>query len=933
MPDCPTENDLRLLLDEQLDDDALRIVSEHVEQCHQCQHALDGLTDETAGLLIGSDGASTLGPDDPAFESFVDRLRGQQLDGIDESVLPRAESIEFPRPPSDEAPLGHLGPYSIVEQISKGGTGLVYRAVDSRLNRTVAIKVLRGELAVTEQARERLAREARAVASLSHDHIVTLFEVGSEPDFPPYLVMEFVDGETLGQRLRRTGRIQPREAARLVREICLALAVAHRQGLVHRDVKPSNVLLDISTGRAKITDFGLARDDEHAKRLTVEGAIAGTPAYMSPEQIVSPDVLDARSDVYSLGVVLYELLTGDVPFEGTVRATLTQIMHDEPRPPRQLNDAVPIDLETICLKAMSKEPSHRYESAAHLAGDLQRWLDGRPILARPISHAGRFWRWCKRSPRVAGLSAAVFGLLMIVAVGSTIASITLAAARDDARDSEIEARAAETKANDAAADARAAEELATENAEAATKQRDLALETLQKLIYQVHDELDGDVVDLDEVQKSLMDIALDGLRDIAKTTGDREKVDRNTVDAHLRLGVILSRLEQYDEGRKHLLQARTILARLAEEMPGDSGLDHRTIEIDRNLGHLEFDRDNYDVAIGHYSQVLARCRSLAAGAPKDSNAKRNLAIALDDLSDAAWFKDALDPALQYSLQSLDVWSALFKRDAKDERFVIGLIECYERLGDICVDLEQPTRAKKYLQKLLDVGTVRLQQAPKSLPARVKILTALATLGEIHESAGELNKAGRQFRQALDFAQEIYLEMPWDETAAYHVSVMLGMIADLAAAEEDFLRMRSTRMEQYDFLWGYNDNYGLDGDLTNELAECNLALAKDRLRVNKTKAARDHFIETVDLFTVDTEDDELTLADWQFLFEAQFGIAKLDFGDGDDAAGQKRLSAADVTLKRIETDDSVAEDEALQAWVKQQRQTVAGLEQATNRAED
>jgi WD40 repeat protein len=232
--------------------------------------------------------------------------------------------------------------------------------------------------------------------------------------------MEYVEGEALSDRLRRRGALAPREAAAIVRQVALGLDAAHARGQVHRDVKPSNILLEKSSGRAKITDFGLARTQEvHSQRLTLSGAIVGTPPYLSPEQITAPHRIDSRSDVYSAGVVLYELLTGEPPFRGLTHLVLEQMVHDEPRPPRRCDDTIPRDLETICLHCLEKEPGRRYADAAALAKDLGRFLDGQPVRARPVGRAERLWRWGRRNPLVASLVAALFLVLAGGLAGAT----------------------------------------------------------------------------------------------------------------------------------------------------------------------------------------------------------------------------------------------------------------------------------------------------------------------------------------------------------------------------------------------------------------------------------------------------------------------------------------------------------------------------------
>jgi tRNA A-37 threonylcarbamoyl transferase component Bud32 len=299
-----------------------------------------------------------------------------------------------------------LGRFELLEELGAGSFGHVFRARDPELGRIVAIKIPRAGILASRDDVERFLREARSAAQLAHPGIVSLHEVGHADDGSYYLVEEFVPGRTLERRLRE-GAISSRDAATLVAAAAEAVDYAHRQGVIHRDIKPSNILID-DEGRPHLMDFGLAKRDADEPPLTEDGQVLGTPAYMSPEQARGDSRgADARSDVYSFGVVLYELLTGERPFQGNRRMLLLQVLEDEPRPPRRLNDKVPRALETICLKAMSKAPARRYPTAKDLADDLHNYLDGRPIRARPPGAAGRIRHWCRRNPVAASLLAAV----------------------------------------------------------------------------------------------------------------------------------------------------------------------------------------------------------------------------------------------------------------------------------------------------------------------------------------------------------------------------------------------------------------------------------------------------------------------------------------------------------------------------------------------
>lgn len=351
-----------------------------------------------------------------------------------------------------------IGHFTLKKEVGRGAFGTVWLARDQELDRDVAIKVpRRGQLNGDEA--ERFFREARASAQLQHSNIVTVHEVGRDGD-TIFVVSDFVHGVTLSDWLD-SQQLTARESAELCVKIADALHHAHEMGIVHRDLKPGNIMMD-RDGEPRVMDFGLAKRDTNEVTLTMDGQILGTPAYMSPEQAQGQGAAaDRRADIYSLGVVLFQLLTGEIPFRGNVRMLIQQIINDEPPSPRKLNAKIPKDLETICLRCIQKSPQRRYQTMSDVVNDLRRWLKREPIAARPIGRMERLWLWCRRKPVIATLTALIFLITV-----SGFAAVTWQWQEAERARAEVVVKSeAETRARKNADTARESESVARRKAE------------------------------------------------------------------------------------------------------------------------------------------------------------------------------------------------------------------------------------------------------------------------------------------------------------------------------------------------------------------------------------------------------------------------------------------------------------------------------------
>jgi serine/threonine-protein kinase len=641
-----------------------------------------------------------------------------------------ARDIPGPEPAAGgtTAPAGavrYVGDYEIQEELGRGGMGVVYRARQVRLNRPVALKmILAGRLAAAADV-QRFRAEAEAVANLDHPHIVPIYEVG-EYEGQHYFSMKLIDGSSLAARAPQLARA-PRQAAALLARVARAVHYAHQRGILHRDLKPANVLLD-REGQPYVTDFGLAKRLGGDRALTCSGAIVGTPGYMAPEQASGPrHAVTTAADVYSLGAILYELLTGRPPFRAdTPLATLLRVLDREPERPRSLCPRVDRDLETVCLKCLAKEPPRRYASALELADDLERYLQGRPVAARPAGPAGQAWRWCRRNRAAAGLLAlAALSLL----AGTGLASWFAVRADDRAREERVQRDKARARLR-------------------------LARQAVDRFFTQVGESPEMRAEGVEPVRTKLLEAASEFYGQLVREDGDDPGVRDECGLAFDRLGTLYKLTGHYDKAEGAYREALGILRPLAEAHPGEPRYQEHLAHSQLGLGIVFQTTGRSGEAERAFREARALFGSLTAARPDEPRYQTWLASSLNNLGRVLAATGRPAAAEQSHRESLALRRRLVEAHPENQDYRADLVRSHLNLGGLYLATRRSRPAAQAYREAASVGQDLVKAYPKEPECLELLAHARSNLGAAYRGAGqhgpaqEASREGRALWRAL-----------------------------------------------------------------------------------------------------------------------------------------------------------------------------------------
>jgi tetratricopeptide (TPR) repeat protein len=671
--------------------------------------------------------------------------------------------VEPERP--GRAGLPTVAGYEILGPLGRGGMGLVYAARQVTSGRQMALKLVRGGAHAEPRDLARFRAEAEAVARLRHPNIVSIYEVGEQAGWA-YFALELVPGGSLAQQL--SGRPQPAgPAAVIVETLARAMHHAHEHGIVHRDLKPANVLVT-ADGVAKITDFGLARrlDPEPGSTpgdRTRTGEVLGTPSYMAPEQTWGrPGEVGPAADVYALGAILYECLTGRPPFQAaTPLDTLLQVRGEEPVPPRRLVPSVPRDLDTVCRKCLQKEPRRRYASGAALAEDLRRFLDGKPVRARPPGAWERALRWARRRKAAAAL-AAVSGVALL----SLAASAVWHYAQVQRHNAEL--RAERTHADRLRALAQAKEAEARQQHDDAEKERQRAeanfqsaLAAVVQLLKRVSESGDrlADEPRMELVRQRLLEDALRFCQDLLKQKGTDALARHETAALHRHVGDLQKRLGQRAAAEEAYGAALRLFGDLAAEFPGRSAYRRELAACHTNLGSLLADTPRQKEAEGAFRRALEIEQALLEEFPGTAEYRSAVAGSLHNLGTLLVRGGRPGEGEKFLRQALDHQRRLAEEHPEDAAYRQNVARTCTNLGSMLAVTGRRGEAEQAHRLALEIQGRLVKDFPRVAAYREELAGSHGGLGDVLADTGRLREAEAEYRHALAVQQGLVRDFP------------------------------------------------------------------------------------------------------------------------------------------------------------------------------